>query len=79
MSLLSSSPVLLLLQPTTLLSEREDGCHTDTRVHAAEAAEAAESWAKQLAMGQSQRLTPKEKSILVPKEDEAPKAFLGPY
>lgn len=75
MSLLNSSPVLLLLQPTTLLSEREDGCHTETRVHAAEAAE---SRAKQLAMGQSQRLTPKEKSILVPKEDEAPKAFLGP-
>lgn len=76
MSLLSSSPVLLLLQPTTLLSEREDGCHTEARVHVAETAE---SWAKQLAMGQSQRLTPKEKSILVPKEDEAPKAFLGPY
>lgn len=76
MSLLSSSLVLLLLEPTTLIAEREDGCHTETRVHAAEAAE---SWAHQLAMGQIQRLTPKEKSILVPKEDEAPKAFLRPH
>lgn len=76
MSLLSSSPVLPLLRPTKLISEREDGCHTETRVHAAEVAE---SLAKQLAMGQIQMLTLIEKSILAPKKDEAPRIFLRPY
>lgn len=47
--LLNSSSVPLLLKPTALISEREDGYHIETRVHTAEAAE---SLAKQLATGQ---------------------------